>query len=290
MELILEKILAELQSQDKASLGFCDPPVTRTIYANRQYPDCLWYFWNGGTGKHEPIAQCAIRGVVENVSIEQKEFRGKPDHKLNVLIKADKSYKIQFGLETETAKGILWTLANISDEDLSGPLTIAVEPGETEQVLFTKVYKGSQSLYFERSGEINWKKVANQVVDRFLIRMPESADFVAIKKAIEACQSETDFAGCMTSIEALSLQGTEKSQAITAWQVHKAAMLPHTDVSRINTVIIGAVKELRWDSTRVKEAIYHYFGDEKFTRKDLTLSQLEELANNLLKEIKGAKK
>lgn len=288
MESILKEILSELQAQKVTALGFCDPPMTRTIYANRQYPDCLWYFWNGGTARHEPIEKNAITGVIEKVSIEAKEFRGKSDPKLNVLLRADKPYIIQFGLEVEAAKGLMWTLVNLSDAELKAPLTIAVEPGNTDKVLFLKLYKGSQALYFEREKSINWKSIANKVCDRFASLEPSTLALLNLKLSIADCASEVEFADCMASIEAVDLQGTEKAQAIAAWQSHKAAVLPPTEVARINSEIVGAVKILKWTGVEVQNFIGSLFPG-KSARKDLSFAELQTLANQLIQK-SGAKK
>ena len=68
----LQAILQELQAS-KQQLGFGHSPKPRYIYANRQYPECLWYFWDGANKKHEPILFLALTGIVEKLEIEQKE-------------------------------------------------------------------------------------------------------------------------------------------------------------------------------------------------------------------------
>ena len=90
---ILQAILDELRAS-KQILGFGHPPKHRYIYANRQYPNCLWYFWNGAKNEHEPIEYHALKGIVERLEIEEKEFRGKPDLKVNLHIRADVRQKL----------------------------------------------------------------------------------------------------------------------------------------------------------------------------------------------------
>jgi hypothetical protein len=164
MELLLQEILDELRS-GKASilLGFGEAPKTRYIYANRQYPDCLWYFWDGASNKHEPIGSSAITGIIEKVEIEDKEFRGKKDPKFNVHIRADRSYVIQSGVDTLFAKGLMFTLSKLPAEAFSKPIMISIEPGEskTEQVLFARVYNpATGALVFAPYGDdVNWGDV-----------------------------------------------------------------------------------------------------------------------------------
>ena len=150
------------------TLGFGHPPKPRYIYANRQYSDCLWYFWNGAKSEHEPIAHQALTGLIEKLEIETKEFRGKPDPKVNLSIRADRPYIIQAGFDTLFAKGLLYTLSRLPAEAFRQPVTIAVEPGETEQVLFCRIYNPStgKSVYAPYPDEVDWAAVSQRAIDK----------------------------------------------------------------------------------------------------------------------------
>ena len=169
MEELLAQILAQLKAQSTPSiLGFSNPPRTRYIYANRQYPNCLWYFWKGGDNSHEPIEQHAIVGVIDKIEIETKEFRGKSDPKLNISIKADKPYVIQSGIDTLFAKGLLFTLSKLPVEAFKKPIMIAVEAGDTEQVLFAKVYNpATGALVYAPYGDgVDWPATTQKAIDK----------------------------------------------------------------------------------------------------------------------------
>lgn len=164
---LLNEILQELRIQYQPSvLGFGNPPKTRYIYANRQYPDCLWYFWDGGKNTHEPIGHHAITGVIEKIEVEDKEFRGKPDPKLNIHMKSDRSYVIQSGLETLFAKGLIYTLSKLPIEAFAKPIMIAVEAGDDDKVLFSRVYNpATGSLVFAPYAEsVVWSDVINRAI------------------------------------------------------------------------------------------------------------------------------
>jgi hypothetical protein len=142
---LLQEILQELRAANTSSaapvaLGFGSPPKTRFIYANRQYADCLWYFWNGSKNTHEPIVEHALTGYIERLEIEEKEFRNKKEEKLNLSIRADRSYTIQAGADTLFGKGLLYTLAKLPAEAFRLPITIAVEAGTNDEVLFCRIY------------------------------------------------------------------------------------------------------------------------------------------------------
>jgi hypothetical protein len=176
MEQLLQRILEaiEAQAQPSQPLGFGHPPKPRYIYANRQYSDCLWYFWNGAKSEHEPIVHHALTGIVTKVDVEAKEFRGKPDPKLNVHVMADRAYVIQAGFETQFARGLLYSLHQLPD--LSRPITIAVEAGDTEQVLFCRVYQSGQAVFAKYSEVEDWAAIAAAVAKKLSYEISQDSD------------------------------------------------------------------------------------------------------------------
>ncbi len=169
---ILLEILNELKAQ-RQPLGFSHPPKARYIYANRQYPDCLWYFWNGAKNIHEPIEHQALTGVIEKLEIEEKEFRGKPDPKVNLHIRTDRPYVIQSGIDTLFAKGLLYTLSKLPIEAFKKPITIAVEAGDTDQVLFCRIYNPitGVAVYAPYPDDANWETVKNRAIEKVEARL-----------------------------------------------------------------------------------------------------------------------
>ncbi len=69
---LLQEILAQLRISNQ-SLGFGHSPKPRYIYANRKYPDTLWYFWNTAKDEHELIEFNALTGMIERLEIEEKQ-------------------------------------------------------------------------------------------------------------------------------------------------------------------------------------------------------------------------
>lgn len=122
------------------TLGFGPSPKAKRIYLNRQYPDCLWYFWNFDSNKHEPIVHESITGTLTRVEVEPGEHRGKPNDKILLYLSCDRQrFILVVGLETFTAKGLINALVAA---DLKTPITIAPEAGDSENVLFARVYRG----------------------------------------------------------------------------------------------------------------------------------------------------
>jgi hypothetical protein len=166
-EALLAQILAQLkESKPSVKLGFGPSPKARYIYANRQYPDCLWYFWDGGTKEYEAISDNAITGTVTKVEIETKEYKGKPAVKLNITLQADRAYVIQAGFDTLFGKGLLYMLSELPIASLRGPIMIGVEAGETEQVLFCRIYNPVTGKAFFRPApdDADYAAVAAKVI------------------------------------------------------------------------------------------------------------------------------
>jgi hypothetical protein len=168
-EALLAQILEQLKaSKPSVKLGFGPSPKARYIYANRQYPDCLWYFWDGAKKEYEAILETAITGVVTKVEIEQKEYKGKPAGKVNVTLQADRAYVIQAGFDTSFAKGLLYMLSELPIAALRAPITIGVEAGETEQVLFCRIYNPTTGKAFFRPApdDADYAAVADKVIKK----------------------------------------------------------------------------------------------------------------------------
>ena len=162
---ILQEILAQLRTSNQ-SLGFGHSPKARYIYANRKYPDALWYFWNGAKDEHEPIEFNALTGMIERLEIEEKEYKGKPENKVNLHIRADRNYVIQAGVETLFAKGLLYTLSKLPIKAFSQAMTITVETGDTDQVLFCRIYNPTtgQVVYAPYAENTNWQAITQRAV------------------------------------------------------------------------------------------------------------------------------
>jgi hypothetical protein len=161
----LQAILEELRASNQ-QLGFGHPPKVRYIYANRQHPGCLWYFWDGAKKEHEPILFPALTGIVEKLDTEKKEFKGKHELKINLHIRADRNYVIQSGAETMFAKGLIYTLSRLPIAAFTQTVTIAVEAGEDEQVVFCRIYNPvtKQAVFAPYTEPVNWQEVIAKAV------------------------------------------------------------------------------------------------------------------------------
>jgi hypothetical protein len=165
VEDLLKQILATLKSIESKSnssdLGFRASARPIYIYANRQYEDCLWYFWDGVGNTYEPIKLTAIKGYIEKIELSEKIFRKKPEQKVHVHFRADRNYIIEFGLATNTAKGFLNTVANMPKEALSNPITIGLKAGdESPTAMFMEIFGADGKFFFPYDKELeNWDPI-----------------------------------------------------------------------------------------------------------------------------------
>jgi hypothetical protein len=168
LQAILDELKAARHAPPAVALGFSSPPKPRFIYANRQYNNCLWYFWNSAKNEHEPIEATALTGYIEKLEIEEKEFRGRTESKVNLTLRADKTYIIQAGFDTLFAKGLLFTLAKLPAEAFRQPVMIAVEPGESEQVLFCRIYNpaNGKSVFAPWPDDTDWPATAQRAIQK----------------------------------------------------------------------------------------------------------------------------
>ena len=163
----MKEILEELRSS-KQQIGFGHPPKPRYIYTNRQYPECLWYFWDGENKRHEPILFNALTGIIEKLETEEKEYKGKRNLKINLHIRAERNYVIESGTETMFSKGLLYTLSRLPVEKFKQPITIAVEPGDTEKVSFCRIYNPVTGLavYAPYTEPVDWQNVIARAISK----------------------------------------------------------------------------------------------------------------------------
>lgn len=132
-------------------LGFCNLPEPVYIYVGYQMHDekaSCWYRYNVEANLALPIFKPALAGYLRSIRVTVKEFKGKENPKLELVISADETYIIRSGLETVFAKCALLGLSQISD--FEKPLIIGVQPG-SEKVVFCRIYdqETKQRIYME---------------------------------------------------------------------------------------------------------------------------------------------
>ena len=161
-------------------LGFGSSPQGRMIYLNRQYTDCLWYFWDKTLAAHQPIGHASLTGIVTSVKVRTAEYRGKPDSKLQVHLDCgDDRFILELGLDTITGRDIIQGLSLC---DLSKPVAFEPKAGDEEKVLFVGLYDSAGKVRVEKDKPVDLPQLLDDLIEK-------TGGEKAPTKAIEASTS-----------------------------------------------------------------------------------------------------
>ena len=87
---------------------------------------------------------------------------------MNLTLRADKLYVIQSGSDTLFGRGLLHTLAKLPQEAFRHPIMIAVEAGETDQVLFCRLYNPTtgKSVFAPYPDDADWNAITQKAITK----------------------------------------------------------------------------------------------------------------------------
>ena len=146
-------------------LGLCNPPEPIYLYVNQGEVDgesYVWYKFNISQDKKTPVPQRALTGYLSELRLTTKEFKGKDNLKLDIVISADELYIIRTGVETNFAKSFL--LAASLVQDFSKPLIIVANAGD-ENTVFCNLYDAATKtkIYREWSRDLDWANIIRDI-------------------------------------------------------------------------------------------------------------------------------
>jgi hypothetical protein len=146
-------------------LGLCNPPEPVYLYVNQGEVDgesFVWYKFNISQDKKIPVPQRALTGYLSELRLTTKEFKGKDNLKLDIVVSADELYVIRTGVETNFAKSFL--LAALLIQDFSKPLIIVANAGD-ENTVFCNLYDAASKtkIYREWSRDLNWATIIRDI-------------------------------------------------------------------------------------------------------------------------------
>ena len=149
-------------------LGLCNPPEPIYLFVNQGKVDgesYVWYKLNISQDKKIPVSQRALTGYLSELRLTTKEFKGKDNLKLDIVISADELYIIRTGIETNFAKSFL--LAASLVQDFSKPLIIVANAGE-ENTVFCNLYDAASKSRIEREWNKNadWAAIIHDIQSR----------------------------------------------------------------------------------------------------------------------------
>ncbi|NJM00785.1 MAG: hypothetical protein HC924_19400 [Synechococcaceae cyanobacterium SM2_3_2] len=168
----LTAFLAQQGSQSSLAavpMGFGRSPRPLYIYCNRSHGS-LWYSLSEDTARTpQPIEADALTGIVTKLEKVEATRRNQTVSKLHIHVKADQQrYVLESGLESNFAKAALYTLSLIPITKLKQPITIAVEPGDSEEVLFCRIYNPytGEAAFAPWDPDTNWDQVLQRAVQK----------------------------------------------------------------------------------------------------------------------------
>jgi hypothetical protein len=146
-------------------LGLCNPPEPIYLYVNQgevNGESYVWYHFNISQDKRIPVTQKALTGYLSELRLTTKEFKGKDNLKLDIVISADELYIIRTGIETNFAKSFL--LAASLVQDFSKPLIIVANAGD-ENTVFCNLYDAATKtkIYREWNRDLDWATIIHDI-------------------------------------------------------------------------------------------------------------------------------
>ncbi|MHC5748790.1 MAG: hypothetical protein ACYTXT_44575, partial [Nostoc sp.] len=103
-----------------------------------------------------------LTGYLSELRLITKEFKGKDNLKLDIVISADELYVVRTGIETNFAKSFLLAASLI--QDFSKPLIIVATAGE-ENTVFCNLYDAATKtkIYREWSRDLDWATIIRDI-------------------------------------------------------------------------------------------------------------------------------
>ncbi|MCC5667207.1 hypothetical protein LC653_25800 [Nostoc sp. CHAB 5784] len=146
-------------------LGLCNPPEPIYLFVNQGEVDgesFVWYKFNISQEKKIPVPQRALTGYLSELRLTTKEFKGKDNLKLDIVVSADELYVVRTGVETNFAKSFLLAASLIQDFDK--PLIIVANAGD-ENTVFCNLYDAvtKTKIYREWSRDLDWATIIRDI-------------------------------------------------------------------------------------------------------------------------------
>jgi hypothetical protein len=149
-------------------LGLCNPPEPVYLYVKNGEVsgECfLWYHYDIDKDKTIPVQQRALTGYLSELRLTAKEYKGKDNLKLDIVVASDEVYIIRTGIETVFAKTFLLAASQVYD--FSKPLILAVTSGD-ENTVFCRLYDAATKLRVRKEWNPNadWASIIYEIQSR----------------------------------------------------------------------------------------------------------------------------
>ncbi|QIR37136.1 hypothetical protein HCG51_10630 [Tolypothrix sp. PCC 7910] len=159
-------------------LGLGNPPQPIYLYVKKLEVDGRIYAWYNceiEQDKKIPVSQRALTGYVLELRLTDKDFKGKDNLKLDIVVQADEIYIVRSGIETNFAKSFLLAASVI--QHFTQPLIIVATPGD-ENSVFCNLYNALTKTRIRREWNPNadWGAIIRDVQSK-LAPTSESVDY-----------------------------------------------------------------------------------------------------------------
>lgn len=227
-------------------LGLCNPPEPIYLYVRsgeEQGANYLWYKYDINSQKIIPVYEKGLCGNLLQLRLTSKEFKGKENMKLDIIVQADELYVIRTGVETNFAKTFL--LAANQIKDLERTLIFSVVPGD-ENVVFCRLHDAptKQRIKAEWDNAADWASIIFDIQSRL---KQETSEFI----------KDTSFKAPLPQVPANN----------------------PVDVEKINDEIMSILQSKHITTDTARNLLNSWFG--KTSRHQLSYTQLVDFKNRL---------
>ncbi|PAX56124.1 hypothetical protein [Brunnivagina elsteri] len=262
-------------------LGLCNPPEPIYLYVKNgelsgEY--YLWYHYNMNNEKTIPVQQRGLTGYLQNLRLTSKEFRGKDNLKLDIVIAADEIYVVRTGVETNFAKTFLLAVSQV--KDFSKPLIIAATPGE-ENVVFCRLYDAATKtrIRSEWNRDADWAGIISNIQSK-LVATPEEVPF-------QQQHNQPNQSGVFPGLETNQDLRVKQIRTLLNYPVELVVeWLQFQEVERPNQLKPNQIDEL-------VKTMCLYWGQDKFENSDFATNSYQksvvEAITNGISEIEAIK-
>jgi hypothetical protein len=137
--------------------------IISPLDSTNRHNGSLWYTLNNSEAS--AITQTALTGYLKELKFEKCERRGKEVYKLLITIHADRLYILESGHDTHFAKSVLAAIATLTPQQLYSPMTIQPQAGTDENVLFCRVWVGSELVMASYNEQSDWREISKQAIE-----------------------------------------------------------------------------------------------------------------------------
>jgi len=150
------------QTLEASQLGFIQTDKIKIVYCNRANGG-LWYgleISSSATLIPKIIEAESLRCRLQGIAVRTATREGEECEKFSLYVQGDRRYVLESGWSTvkgknSFAQGLVWAIASMTPEQLKRPVVLTPRPGTKSSVLFCRIYQDGESIYPERTEDLD---------------------------------------------------------------------------------------------------------------------------------------